>query len=110
MIVKHKKSWFRDSERWPLAVAWLQLAAVWLLAYVASQTPPALQAKNHALAILTDMVALTSFAQFLSGVFYLFVYPYTSLRKRLLVSTALFFSLVVIIATKQGVVRGYITP
>lgn len=85
-------------------VAWVQLAGVWVLAFFASFIPKSQQAGHDQLERIGDTVALISFVQFFTGVLYLFLYPHTSLKKRFLICLALFFSLVVIIATKQGVV------
>jgi hypothetical protein len=101
---KLKKPWYKSTEKGPLVVAWVQLAGVWLLAFLASRTPKPEQATSQMLENVGDMVALVSFVQFFTGVLFLFLYPYTPLKKRFLICLALFFSLVVIIATKQGVV------
>ncbi|QQS18744.1 hypothetical protein IPL68_01535 [Candidatus Saccharibacteria bacterium] len=103
-MAKQKKPWYKSTQKFPLVVAWLQLAGVWMLAFVASRIPKDEQASSGSLERIGDIVALVSFVQFFTGVIYLFLYPHTSLRKRFLICLALFFSLVVIIATKQGVV------
>ncbi|QQS20031.1 hypothetical protein IPL85_01040 [Candidatus Saccharibacteria bacterium] len=101
---KKKTKWYKSAERGPLVVAWLQLAGVWALAFVASRIPRAERAGSETLENLGDIVAFISFAQFFTGMLYLFLYPHASLRKRFLICFALFLSLAVIIATKQGVV------
>lgn len=82
----------------------MQLAGVWVLAFVASRIPRSEHAASKTLENIGDIVALISFVQFFSGMLYLFLYPHGSLRKRFLVCLALFFSLAVIVATEQGVV------
>ncbi|PID30307.1 hypothetical protein CR973_02785 [Candidatus Saccharibacteria bacterium] len=99
-----KKPWYKSLERGPLVVAWVQLASVWMLAFIASRIAADERAESAVLERAGDIVALISYLQFFTGMLYLFLYPHTSLRKRLLIFTALFLSLVVIIATKQGVV------
>lgn len=101
---KDNQPWYKSAERGPLVVAWLQLASVWVLAFVASRTPSPQQATSKTLENIGDVVALISFVQFFTGMLYLFLYPHCNLRKRFVVCLALFFSLVVIVATKQGVV------
>lgn len=99
-----KKPWYKSLRRGPLVVAWFELVCVWALAFMASRVPGPQRSSHAGLNMVADIVALVSFVQFFTGVLYLFAYPHTPLRKRLLICVALFFSLAVIIATKQGVV------